>query len=222
LSQKTPLNPTQQRAARLLAAQVKIPKIAAMLGVSERIVYVWKKKPDFISFLNKLVEEHTAVVQGALLEGELAAVGTVTEALEANDPKGKPMWEIRLKAAFRLLDSAGGRGAPTLKTESKHMEITGDVTELFKNALRDPGVRKRLMATGMMPDEEEIPDGDFEVVEPRELSSGDAATSGGSEDGPDEVQGVREQTEPVLPGDSGGEAVETPEGYPRVSLRPST
>ncbi len=219
MSKQTSLNPTQQRGARLLAAQVKVPKVAAMLGVSERSVYNWKKKPEFIAFLNKLVEEHTAVVQGALLEGELAAVGTVTEALEANDPKGKPMWEIRLKAAFRLHDTAGGRGAPTLKTETKHMEITGDVTELFKNALRDPGVRKRLAASGMMP-EEEVPDGDFEVVEPGEPCPSDTTTSGGSETGPDEVRGVRGQTEPVLSGDSRSKVVAAPEGYPRVSLKP--
>ena len=192
-----------------------------MLGVSERVIYLWKKKPLFIAFLNKLVEEHTAVVQGALLEGELAAVGTVTEALEANDAKGKPMWEIRLKAAFRLLDSAGGRGAPTLKTESKHMEITGDVTELFKNALRDPGVRKRLAASGIMP-AEEIPEADYEIIDPGEPDTGDAGSSGGSEAGPDEVPGVREQADPVLPGDSGSKAVESPTGYPRISLKPST
>jgi hypothetical protein len=192
-----------------------------MLGVSERVIYIWKKKPLFTEFLNKLVEEHTAVVQGALLEGELAAVGTVTEALEANDARGKPIWDIRLKAAFRLLDSAGTRGTATQKTESKHLEITGDVTELFKNALRDPGVRKRLAASGIMP-AEEIPEADYEIIEPGEPDTGDTGSGGGGEAGPDEVPGVREQADPVLPGDSGGDAVEGSTVYPRICPKPST
>jgi len=181
-----------------------------MLGVTERTIYKWKAQAKFVEFLNRLLEEHSDVVQGALLEGELAAVSAIVEALDALDSDGLPNHTIRLKAAFRLMDAAGVRGTPTLKTESKHLEITGDVTELFKNALRDPGVRQRLLESGIV---ENLPEADYEVVETGSADPEDPGTPEGSEGGPDEVLDVCGQTEPVLQGDSGGDVVEEAEAH---------
>jgi transposase-like protein len=46
--------PKRQQAAELLAAGHRIADVARILGISERVIYKWKKSPDFLSEIDHL------------------------------------------------------------------------------------------------------------------------------------------------------------------------
>ncbi len=109
-------------------------------------------------------------IEAVLIEGEFKAALVISEALEAMDEKGQIDWATRTKAALSLLDRQGRRGRAVEKIESKSVEIKGDINELLRDALRDPGMQKFLAGTlpsavPLLLEGEQIDGADFEIVE---------------------------------------------------------
>lgn len=141
-----PLSPVKRRAIRLLATATPIREICTKLDVTAHTFRGWRAEPEFQQALDDLIEKHDAIMSENLLEGELEALRVVRDGLGALDQKGEPAWDIRMKAAFRLLDAAGRRGKPAEKSEAVVTTVSQGNEELAM-ALRDPSVRAWLEKT---------------------------------------------------------------------------
>lgn len=123
-----------------MATATPLNEICRRLDISAPTFRSWRQDPEFVEALQNLVEKHDALMSEELLEGELEALATVREGLLANDTKGNPDWDARLRAAFRLLDAAGRRGKPAEKSENTITTVGSGSGELAE-ALNDPAVR---------------------------------------------------------------------------------
>jgi hypothetical protein len=126
----------QELAAKYLALEVPIAQAAKLVGCSRQTIHTWLGTEDFRSLVAKFTEDHLALLEDILLEGERGAAIALTELLHSDSE------EMRFKAATRLLDMRGVRGKPVDKSEVR--ELKGDLNELLKLAMRDPSVRKLL------------------------------------------------------------------------------
>lgn len=168
------LTPRQEQAARMIfMGQLPKKEIARLCGVTPKTISEWQKIPEFLAFMDSMGEAHGSYVEALLLDGETEAVNTLRAALSAVDGKGRPHWEARLKAAIRLLDAAGQRGLPTQKIKQENTNITGDLGEMLKTALADPGIKQMLasgqlrlpaLPAGAVPPQE-VPYADYEVMD---------------------------------------------------------
>jgi hypothetical protein len=134
--------------AALLSVTGKAPQeIADRLAIPKSTVLTWLARKDVKLYMDLLVEDHAAIVGQELLKGELEAVDTVRAALSATTDSGKPDWNVRLRAALRLLDAAGARGKPVEQVEQKTVQFHGNVDEALTRALLDPAVQEVLKRT---------------------------------------------------------------------------
>jgi hypothetical protein len=196
------------QAVRFLALGMNAKEVSERIGVHHDTVRKWKRDPLFQAAVDRLQERHQDMMEEELLEGEKRAMKTIFEALEARLPgtvlvkedgekvefEGPPDWKTRMNAAIRMLDMQGRRGKPVEKQEVKQEMITGDLNELLRQALADPGVRDFMLESGIagalpspVPPEEEIPEGEFEVVRDEESGSdpGDPGKAPGGEERPE-------------------------------------
>ena len=144
------LPPKKLRAARLIAVGMTRNDVAGRLSIDISTLRRWHTDDEeFRAEIEDCANRMADQIEAALLEGERKAALVIDEAMEAINPEGDPDWNVRLKAAMSLLDRQGRRGKAVDKVESKTMELTGDVNELLRNALRDPGMRPYLADLGV-------------------------------------------------------------------------
>lgn len=145
-----PLSPIQKTAIRYLASGWGNERVGKELKVSAGQVKKWKATdPEFQRELELATIHHADMVEAMLIEGERKAAETLIEALKA-ESRGGPNWTVRLNAALSLLDRAGQRGRAVEKQQIAQVVARAqpDVEESLRRALRDPGVRSWLKASG--------------------------------------------------------------------------
>jgi Helix-turn-helix of insertion element transposase len=98
---KKSLSAKQREAALLLANGTTIARTAAQLGVSEKSVDLWKRKPEFTAALREAEDDLYSESLGLLKRTAKAAVMTLVACM---DMKISPY--VRVAAASKLLDAS--------------------------------------------------------------------------------------------------------------------
>lgn len=80
--------------ARMLARGYSQRVTADRAGVARSTIQLWVKDPSFMEEVERIRE----------MIDSSQPLGVLVDALAATDPKGAADWDIRLKAAFKLID----------------------------------------------------------------------------------------------------------------------